>query len=105
MASAEPPLPELLMLWNGVAVAGNADRVRMLSLGMAQLGLPNVEVTAPAARPGVLAEMFEILADFTSHGSALPMGDTFETKAGRRILVGYEPSPLGDGSQVWRIDL
>lgn len=105
MASTEPELPGLLMLWNGVALAGNADRVRVLSLGMAQLGLPNVQVTAPVARPGVLAEMFEILADFASHGSPLAMGDTFETKAGQRILVGYEPSPLGDGNPVWRIDL
>lgn len=106
IASAEDPLPSMLMVWNGVSIAKEGDRISVLSLGMSQFELPNLLLTAPAvAATDALERMFDLLAYVTSRGAALPAGDTVGSTADERITVRYEPSPIDDAAQVWRVDL
>ncbi len=106
IASTEEPLPAMLTLWNGVSVAQEGDRISLFSLGMAQLALPNLLLTAPATDVnGGLAYMFDLLAYVTLRGAALPAGDTIGSSADERIKVRYQPSPVDGEPDVWRVDL
>ncbi|MEA2786458.1 MAG: hypothetical protein QOF71_2562 [Candidatus Eremiobacteraeota bacterium] len=106
IASIEEPLPAMLMIWNGISVAKDGDRVSLLSLGMAQLDLPDLLLTAPAtAVNGALECMFDLLAYIASRAAPLPEGDTIGVRADDRHTVRYEPSPLADGTDVWCVDL
>jgi hypothetical protein len=62
IASIEEPLPAMLMIWNGISVAKDGDRVSLLSLGMAQLDLPDLLLTAPATAVNVSARVHVRLA-------------------------------------------
>ncbi len=105
LASTPEPLPTMLMLWNGVSVAKEDDRVSLLSLGMSQLELPNLLLTAPATDVNdALAYMFDLLAYVTSRGAALPEGDTIGGSADERIEIRYQPSPVVGDADVWRVD-
>lgn len=106
IASSEEALPAMLMVWNGVSVAKDGDRISLLSLGMSQLELPNLLLTAPMTDVNdALASMFDFLAYVTSRDAPLPAGDTIGRTADERIKVRYQPSPVGDGTDVWCVDL
>jgi hypothetical protein len=104
-APSEDPLG-LAMLWNGLEITTEGDRVSYLTLGMQQLNLPNIHLTAQLADARhAIHVLFDCVTYVIQRGSALPAGDTVGRTAGERIPVRYEPSPAGDGRQVWRIDL
>lgn len=106
VASTEEPLPEMLMLWNGVSVAKEGERVSLLSLGMSQLALPDLLLTAPAADANRAFEyLFDLLAYIAHRGEALPEGDTIGGSDEERIEIKYQPSPVDDEAEVWRVDL
>jgi hypothetical protein len=96
-----------LMLWTGVSTAReSADRVSLLSLGMKQLGQPDLMVSAPAASAG---QTFPILLDMLSYaidGGAPPADrETIGRTAQEKWTVRHGPNPIDPARSIWRIDL
>lgn len=105
--AAQPGVMPRITLWNGISVAQDgAARVSLLSLGMKQLGLPDLLLTAPRAKLGLAVEsMFDLLSYLVDVGKPLPEGDTVGPTAHDKWKVHYVPSPTEPGQQVWRIEL
>lgn len=105
--AAEQGIVSRMMLWTGVSIARDGEsRVSLLSLGMKQLGLPNLLLTAPRGNlQSVLATFFDLLAYVADRGKPLPEGDTVGRSEGERLPVRYVPSPTEPSERVWRVDL
>lgn len=104
VALDESVLP--LVLVTGLSLAHVEGRVSFLSLGMAQLGLPNLMLSAPPdAADAALGFFFDILAYVVERGEPLPDGDTVGRTAEEHLTVRYAPSPVEPGEQVWCLDL
>jgi Domain of unknown function (DUF4261) len=105
--AAQPGVMPRITLWNGISVAKDgAARVSLLSLGMKQLGLPDLLLTAPRAKLGLAVEsMFDLLSYLVDVGKPLPEGDTVGPTEHDKWKVHYVPSPTEPGEQVWRIEL
>jgi hypothetical protein len=97
----------LLMLWNGISIAGDGPgRISLLSLGMAQLGLPDMMVTASrGAANEALERLGTLLSYVAGRGAAIAEGDTIGGSPRERHEVRYEPSPIDPGVKIARIDL
>lgn len=97
----------LLMLWTGVSVAREDDgRLSLLSLGMRQLDLPDLLLTAPAAETESAFEcFFDLLAYATNRGAAPADGDTIGRTQDERWTVRSVASPLDPAVEVWRVDM
>jgi len=106
MAREEGLLPRI-MLWNGVSFAHESDgRTSILSLGMQQLGLPNLILVAPrTAANSALGFLFDALSYLIDRGSPLPDGDTIGRDADERLKVRYVPSPIDSTKIVWRVEI
>ena len=93
LAAEADPLPQV-MLWNGVSLAREPDgRASLLSLGMRQLGLPELMLVAPRDSPRDALEIFfELLAGAAQHGKVPEP-------------VEYVPSPIDAAAKVWRVEL
>ncbi len=92
------------VLWNGVSIARDGDRVSLLSLGMAQLGLRDLEITAPVSRSVEAMEwLFHLLGYVAGRGEDIPDGDTVGRSANERIRVQHRVHPVEAGSQVVHI--
>ena len=106
MAREEGLLPRV-MLWNGVSIAQDRDgKVSILSLGMQQLGLPNLLLVAPRATANnALGFLFDSLCYLVSRGSPLPDGDTIRRDADERLKVRHVPSPIDARKTVWRVEI
>jgi hypothetical protein len=48
---------------------------------------------------------FDLLAYAAKRGAAVADGDTIGRSATEKLRVRHEPSPLGSGETVWRVDL
>jgi hypothetical protein len=96
-----------LLLWTGLSLARESNgRISLLSLGMTQLALPDLLLTAPASEGNAaLAMFFDLLGDMVDRGTPLPEGDTVGRSADERLPVHYVPSPTDPAKQVWRVDL
>jgi len=93
-------------LWNGVSFAGDGERVSLLSLGMAQLGQPDLKLTGPRSDGNaVIAYFFDLLSYAASRGQAIAEGETVGRSAGEKLVVRHEPSPLAEGRTIWCVDL
>lgn len=104
MAMEERLLP--VHLWNGVSIAGNAERVSLLSLGMHQLGQPNLKLTGPRTEGNALIDFFFNLLEYAAQrGSVVADGETVGRSAAEKLVVHYEPSPVDAGETVWCVDL
>lgn len=101
LAESDLPLP----LWVGVSLAGDAQGVELLSIGMQQLGLPDLLLTAPVMTGPVLEFFYELLAYVTRRGEALPDGDTVGRSEDEHSTVKYVPSPVDKRVKVWRVQL
>lgn len=94
-----------LMLWNGVSVAKSGDRVELLSLGMSQLELPDILVTAPATEGGeAFPFLFDLLSYVASRGR-IAAGETVGRTPAEKLPVSYVPSPIDPGTQVMKVEL
>lgn len=94
------------MLWNGVSLVRDGDRVELLSLGMAQLGLPDLLLVAPAAEGNeALAFFFDLLGYVAGRGAPIPDGETVGRDADEKLAVRYVPSPLDEAVEVARISM
>jgi hypothetical protein len=97
-----------LMLWTGVSVARGGDgRVSLLSLGMEQLGLPDLLLSAQATLPleEALDFFLNMLAMVVERGKPLPEGDTVGRNENERLPVRYVPSPVDAGKKVWSVEI
>lgn len=96
-----------MMIWTGVSIVRDGEsRVSLLSLGMKQLNLPDLLLTAPRGNlQSVVATFFDLLAYVAGRGKPLPEGDTVGRSEGERLPVHYVQSPTQPSEQVWRVDL
>lgn len=101
--NVELPLP----LWSGVSQTRTADgRISLLSLGMAQLALPDLLLTArPEAAQEALVFFYDLLAYVAGRGEVLRAGETTGRTAEEQLVVRHEQSPLDDELTVFRVDL
>jgi hypothetical protein len=106
VASEQGVVPRI-MLWSGVSVAHEKDgRLSLLSLGMEQLGLPDLLlVPGESSADTAMEMMFEFLAYVADRGEAIPEGDTVGRTAEEQIPVRYVQSPIDSGKKVWRVEL
>jgi hypothetical protein len=104
MAMQDGLLP--VHLWNGISMAGNDQRVSLLSLGMHQLGQPNLKLTGPRAEGTALIEYFFNLLEYAAkRGSPIAHGETVGRSSDEKLVVRHEPSPIADGETMWCVDL
>lgn len=101
LAGSDLPLP----LWVGVSLASTKKGVELLSIGMKQLGLPDLLVSAPEMNASVLEFFYDLLAYVTRRGEALPEGDTVGRSEHEHFAVTYVPSPVEPGVKVWRVQV
>ena len=97
------PLP----LWLGVTITPEpADRLSVLSMGMRQLGLPDLLLGAPKKDLGdTLDFFFSTLTFVAERGEQLPDGHVVPRSLLQRPAVRYVASPLDDNTRVFRLDL
>lgn len=95
-----------LPLWSGVRRREAAGRIELVSLGLRQLGLPELLLTAPAGqRHEALAWFVDLQAGVVKDGQPLREGERVGRSDAERLTVRYETSPLRDDEEVWRVDL
>ncbi len=98
---------ERLALWTGVSLANEPDGrgISLLSLGMKQLGLPELLlVVSPRRAREVLALFLNLLDYAVSRGTPLPEGDTIGMSEDERVPIRYVPSPVDSAARVWRVE-
>lgn len=104
----EPDMVPRIMLWTGVSMASEGEgKISLLSLGMKQLGLPNLLlVSSPENSSNAVETMFDLLAYVVRRGEPLPDGDTVGRTATEKLTVKYVPSPIDEeDAQVWSVEL
>lgn len=96
-----------LMIWTGISVASEEGRrVSLLTLGMQQLGLPNLLLSAPKRKMGeALGFAFDLLAYQVKRGGPIPEGETVGRSASEKLKVRYVASPIRAGERVARVEL
>jgi hypothetical protein len=100
----------LVTLWSGLSVASDRDhpeRMSLVSLGMSQLELPDLELTVPggSSKDEALDVFYQFLQYTITRGAAIPEGDTVGRSAEERLKVRYVRSPVDPEKKVWRVDL
>jgi hypothetical protein len=105
--ASDPGVMPRIVLWSGVSIAREKDgRLSLLSLGMEQLGLPNLLLAAGSASTGEALEcMYDLLAYVAQRGKPLPEGDTVGRSAEDRLPVHYVKSPVDPRKHVWRVEM
>ena len=101
IAHSELPLP----IWVGVSVAKSARGPELLSIGMKQLGLPDLLLSTPGLDGSVFELFYDLLAYVTRRGKKLPEGDGVGRTAKEKLKVHYVPSPTHPEEQVWNVVL
>ena len=101
--NVELPLP----LWSGVSRWRLPDgRFGLLSLGMAQLGMLDLFVTAPADQATeALGFFYDLLTYVAERGSVLRAGETTGRSEDEELVVYHRPSPDDDTLTVFAVDL
>jgi hypothetical protein len=105
VAEDKEPAPRL-MLWSGISIAREQDgRLSLLSLGMSQLGLPDLLFTPKTLSTGdAIMTVYDLLAYCLSLGKPIPAGNTIGRTADERIPVRYVPSPRDPSIKVLHVD-
>lgn len=95
-----------LMLWSGISIAREEDgRLSLLSLGMRQLGLPDLLFKPIVMAPGeAIMTLYDLMSYCLSLGKPIPAGNTVGRTADERIPVRYVPSPRDRSVKVLLID-
>jgi hypothetical protein len=97
MAHTELPLP----VWVGVSVA----KGELLSVGMKQLGLPDLLLSAAVADGPTIEFFYDLLAYVARRGKPLPEGDKVGRTEKERLTVRYVTSPVDPEAEVWSVAL
>lgn len=101
IAQSELPLP----IWVGVSIASSKTGYELLSLGMRQLGLPDLLLKAKSVNGGELEFFYDLLAYVAQRGKKLPEGNTVGRDEGEKLKVKYVKSPIDAKQQVWSVTL
>lgn len=101
IAHSELPLP----IWVGVSVAKAGKASELLSIGMKQLGLPELLLTTPQVDGAVFEFFYDLLAYVTRRGKRLPEGDHVGRTEKERLKVHYVASPVDPKEEVWAVTL
>lgn len=101
IAHSELPLP----VWVGVSVAKAGKGSELLSIGMKQLGLPDLLLNAPAVDGGVFEFFYDLLAYVVRRGKPLPENDSVGRTEKERLKVHYVTSPVEPAEEVWSVTL
>jgi Domain of unknown function (DUF4261) len=101
--NVELPLP----LWSGVSRWRMPDgRLGLLSLGMSQLEMLDLLVTAPHEDAATaLGFFYDLLAYVAERGSILRAGETTGRSEDEQLVVYHRPSPDDDTLKVFAVDL
>ena len=97
MAHTDLPLP----VWVGVSVA----KGELLSIGMKQLGLPDLLLSAAKVDGGVFEFFYDLLAYVVRRGKRLPEGDSIGRTEKEKLKVRYVRSPVSRDEEVWNVRL
>ena len=109
--AAERTSPRAITLWSGVSVGPDGERhnrFSLLSTGMTQLGLIDLELTGPTSvsKEDALELLYQLAAGTScSAAPPSPAGETFGRSKEERLPVRHVPSPANPAKTVWRIDL
>ena len=100
----------LMLVWSGVSIAsdgGKPDRMSLVSLGMSQLGLPDLELSVPRSleKRRALDRLYALLGYVAVRGAPIKEGDTVGRDATERLPVRYVKSPLDPAKTVWHVEL
>lgn len=101
IAHSELPLP----IWVGFSLSKNRSVHELLSMGMQQLGLPDLLLTTDSIEAGVLEFFYDLLGYIARRGTPLPEGDSVGRKQNERIKVRYIRSPIDAEQKVWSVTL
>lgn len=101
IARSELPLP----VWVGVSVAKNTAGNQLLSIGMHQVGLPDLLMNAGKLDGGVFEFFYDLLAYVVRRGKRLPEGDSVGRADDERLKVKYVASPVDPDVEVWSVTL
>ncbi|MDP2273093.1 MAG: DUF4261 domain-containing protein [Archangium sp.] len=101
IAQSELPLP----IWVGVSVAKSAGGPELLSIGMKQLGLPDLLLSTPGLDGTTFELFYDLLAYVVRRGKKLPEGDSVGRTPKEKLKVRYVPSPIHPEDQVWNVVL
>lgn len=101
MAQTDLPLP----VWVGLSIASTGKVTELLSIGMGQLGLPDLLVVTPKVDSGVVEFFYDLLAYVARRGKKLPEGDSVGRTEKEKLKVRYVPSPVDPKTQVWSVRL
>jgi hypothetical protein len=101
--NVEIPMP----LWSGVSQGRTPEgRISLLSLGMSQLALPDLLLTArPEDAQEALGFFYDLLAYVAERGVVLRAGETTGRTAEELLVVHHQPSPMDDELTVFCVDL
>ena len=105
--AAEREIAPRMMLWSGMSIARDEDgRLSLLSLGMGQLGLPDLLLVAGEASESIAIEtMYDLLFYVADRGEPLPDGDTVGRTSDEHLPVHYVKSPVDPKKKVWQVEL
>ena len=100
----------LMRIWSGVSVASDGarpDRTSFVSLGMAQLELPDLELSVPRSleRGAALDRLYALLAEVAVRGAPFQEGEAVGSEEAERLPVRYVKSPVDPTKTVWRVEL
>ncbi|MGV3620046.1 MAG: DUF4261 domain-containing protein [Archangium sp.] len=101
MAKSELPLP----VWVGLSFAGTRSGFEILSLGMKQLGLPDLLLKSPTVGGDEFSFFYDLLAYVARLGKKLPDGDSVGRNAKEKLKVKYVKSPIDPKVDVWSVTL
>lgn len=101
IAHSDLPLP----VWVGVSVAKSGAGRELLSIGMKQLGLPDLLLSTAKVEGEVFEFFYDLLAYAARRGKPLPEGDSVGRTEKERLKVRYAPSPVDPGGRVWTVAL
>jgi hypothetical protein len=105
VAAARGEAP-MVLVWNGLSVIEADGRLQFLSLGMQQLGLPDLLLTVPADRGNDGFDCFVAFLDgLADRGEPFPDGDSIGRTEDEVLPIRYVESPVDPAMQVWRVDL
>ena len=100
----------LMLVWSGVSIAsdgGKPDRMSLVSLGMSQLGLRDLELSVPRSleKEKALERLYALLGYVAVRGAPIAEGDAVGSDATERLPVHHVKSPFDPSKTVWRVEL
>jgi hypothetical protein len=99
--------PMRLPLWLGISFAAEGSGVSFLTYGVQeQFGLPDLKLWSPKGKEiEALSYAFNLVSYVIDRGVPIAAGETIGSTTEERLVVRYEPSPIGKPAPVMCVDL